>query len=573
MALANTSQASKSRINIQSLMTSLPSWTHPEVQYAEPDWVTLRDAFDGEREIKNRGSEYLPKPSGMDNDEYALYKQNSTYFNMTARTVGALVGTIFKRNPVITNLPDKMVEAVKKITKDNQSLRTFSAQIAKEVIHMGRYGVLVDMPKGGGAPYLAGYVAESILDWNMTEVDGRDVLTEVVLVEIDQEGRSDQNRRQFKPRYRVLRLIGGEYSVHVYHTSSGDTGADVNLDGPADETYTPQNRGKPLKYIPFMFFGADSTSPKMTRSSMLDIARMNISHYRSYAHLEHGRYYTGLPIYYVSKANGATEGSYTIGASVVWEVAQGEKAGLLEFNGQGLKFLENAIASKEAHIATLGGRLIGVDTRSVSESDNQVSMKERNEHALLLNVTSVLDEGISGLLRWLATWSDVSDSEASKITIEFSKEFLLKEVAAREFRAIQSMYKDGLLPIEVFYDYMLRADVIPDWMILEEFKQLLDNMESFPNNPDVRAMKDGFPDRKTELTLEDKDKARKSAEEIATEKAETAKAIADEANAVKEKTEADKAKAAKASADKLASQPAVAPIIPQGQPKPPVKGK
>ncbi|WP_410176762.1 DUF4055 domain-containing protein [Sinorhizobium medicae] len=153
---------------------------------------------------------------------------------------------------------------------------------------------------------------------------------------------------------------------------------------------------------------------------------------RSYAHLEHGRFYTGLPVYYVSKGTGEGKGEYTIGASVVWEIGAGENAGIIEFNGNGLKFLENAIATKEAHISTLGGRLIGVTTSSVSESDNQVSMKDRNEQALLLNVSMALDEGFTQVLQWWASWQDVQTSEAEEISIEFNKDLMLKEAAARE---------------------------------------------------------------------------------------------------------------------------------------------
>lgn len=512
MAFKQTDRLTKR--DIASLTTSYPSWTHPDVIYAEEDWELLRDTYAGEREVKGKTVHYLPQPDGMDEDQYRFYIDNATYYNMTARTVGALVGSVFKRNPVISNLPEKLDDGIKAISKDNESLRTFSRRLAKEVLHMGRFGVLVDRPaNGNGSPYLVGYVAEAILDWTTTEKDGRNILSEVVLMEIDEIDRVQQNRRQFKPLYRVLRLVNGVYEQHIYRNDANGGAPDIN--GKPSETYRPTNRGEPLDFIPFMFFGAESNLPNFERSPIVDIARLNISHYRSYAHLEHGRYYTGLPVFYVSKANGESAGSYTIGPSVVWEVAQGEKAGLLEFNGNGLKFLENAITGKESHIATLGGRLIGVDTRSVSESDNQVAMKNRNEQALLLNVTLAMDEGLSKVLRWWAWWQDTSQDALKRLSIEFSKEFLLKEVAAREFRAIHAMYKDAIIPIEVVYDYLLRADVIPDWMTIEEFKELLDSMDSFPNNPDAEAKKDGFPDRKTELSLEDSEAERETAETIA----------------------------------------------------------
>ncbi|MEQ8308032.1 MAG: DUF4055 domain-containing protein [Hoeflea sp.] len=509
--------SSKKQINIQDILSSYPSWVHPSVHYHAPDWSLLRDTYQGERQVKDNSVIYLPQPSGLDDADYAMYLENATYYNMTNRTVGALVGTIFRRNPVVSNLPKNLTKKLKKITLKNQSFRSFARRTAKEVVHMGRYGVLVDMPTNGGDPYLTGYITEAILDWTYEMVGDREVLTEAVLMEANlnkvEPGDTIQARR-YSVRLRVLRLIDGAYEQHIYESKAeGATYPDPR--GQADQVIRPTHRGKALSYIPFVIFGTESNEPDIERSSMLDIAQMNISHFRSYAHLEHGRYYTGLPVFWVSKATGEGQGEYTIGASTVWEVGPGEKAGLMEFNGQGLKFLESAISTKEAHISTLGGRLIGVTTASVSESDNQVSMKDRNEQALLLNISIALDEGFTQILEWWAIWQDVNIAKASEITIEFNKDFMLKEAAAREFRAVQQMYNDGILPIEVVYDYLKRAEVIPDWLEIEEFKKLLESSASFPNNPDVDANQRGMPDRKTEIELEETEKDRKSQEQIA----------------------------------------------------------
>lgn len=503
------------RNDIATLMTSYPSWVHPDVAYAETEWNLLRDAFEGERALKRYPDLYLPKPSGMDDDQYDFYVENATYYNMTARTVGALVGTLFKRNPVINGLPKRLERGLKNITKDRESLRSFAMRTAREVVHMGRFGILVERAATGrGSPYLVGYVTESILDWTVEQDDeGRNRLTEVVLMEVDEVDRVAEAPRKFIPSYRVLRLVNGQYEQHVYKTN--DKGAIPDIYSEATEVIIPLNRGNPLDFIPFMFFGAESNLPKYERSPVIDIARLNLSHYRSYAHLEHGRYYTGLPVFYVSKANNSnSDAEYTIGPSTVWEVAQGEKAGLLEFNGHGLKFLENALSKKEAQAASLGGRLIGVESQSVSESDNQVQMKNRNEQALLLNVSLVLDEGYSRILQWWAIWQDTRAADVETLSIEFTKEFLLKEVSAREFRAIQAMYKDGLIPIEVVHDYLQRAEVIPDWITLPEFKKLIDSMNSFPNNPDVEAKKEGFPDRKTQIQVEENELNRQAEDSL-----------------------------------------------------------
>jgi hypothetical protein len=56
------------------------------------------------------------------------------------------------------------------------------------------------------------------------------------------------------------------------------------------------------------------------------------------------------------------------------------------------------------------------------------------------------------------------------------------------------MYQAGLLPIEVIYEYFLKADVIPEYVTLEMFQKMLDDAKQFPNNPDFESRKEGFPD-------------------------------------------------------------------------------
>ena len=502
------SSAFRTKVTVQDIQTSYPSWAHPDVLYYSTDWKKLRDTYDGERSVKD-SAVYIKQPSGMDDSLFATYIENATYYNMTARTVGALVGTVFKRNPIIANLPKKFEDKLKSISIRGQTIRTFSKYACKEIIHMGRYGILVDRDKDGD-PYLTGYVTEAILDWDTQMIEGRETLVRVVLMEVQVvNGKSEGTvTRQYAPKYRELVLEGGIYKQKIYKTFPDSTTYPSPTMQQPDEVIVPTNRGKTFNYIPFVILGQDSNSFDIERSPMQDIADMNISHYRSYAQLEHGRFFTGTPVYWVSKGETDGVGEYQLGASTVWEVGNGQKAGLMEFNGQGLNSLEKALTQKEAHIATLGGRVIGVDSQAVSESDNQLAMKDRNESALLLNVTLSMDEGFTKIIQWWAQWQDTTEAVAKTISVEFNKEFLIKEVAAREFRAIHQMYKDGVLPIEVVYDYLKRADVIPDWLDMAEFKKLLDSDASFPNTPDVEAMKEGFPDAKTKISVEESEKDR-----------------------------------------------------------------
>jgi len=512
------------------------SFVHPEYQYWYFWWQMIRDTMVGEIEVKRKNERYLKKMSDQTKEEYEAYLDRAVFFNMSQRTLTGLMGTLFRRNPVISNLPEHLDTS--SISKQGQTLGQFVKEAAKELITMGRYGVLLDMDEHGvRPPYMAGYVTENIVDWTIEEIDGRWVVTEVILRELrlarpilnpisltpagqklprikkadqtffSQDTTVTRAARRWLASYRVLRLEPEDFSDptgkriyrQYYHTS--DRG-DASPEGTPVYKFTPTWRGQPFEFIPFMFLGPYDCTPDIDKSPLLDIVLLNHSHYKSYAQLEHGRYYTALPVYYCQTESGDEQAEYSVGPSVVWEVGKGAKPGIIEFNGAGLKSLETACNSKEDQIAALGGRLVGVERVSAGESNNQSKMKEANETALLLNVSNVIDAVFTAMLRWWAQWQDVPKEQSDKITMETNKDFLTSAIGAREFRAIQMMFEGGVIPIAVLFDYLKRAEVVPDFMSLEQFQALLTDKNSFPNQADVQARQRGAPGAAAEWEAE-----------------------------------------------------------------------
>lgn len=340
-------QPNDKNIQLSRNTLSLPAWTHPEVQYWMPEWEKIRDSFVGTRQIKDKGVEYLPKLDGMTDDEYKTYKRNAVFFNMVARTVTGLTGTLFRRAPVVENLPSDI--STDSLSKDGEDLFIFAKSLAQEIVTVGRHGVLVDMAPDAERPepYLCGYIAENILDWEYRTVRGKNVLSRVVLREINIVRSptalgvfSEQNatrvnpasfqtasragtsgtiaggNRQYFAAYRVLELVEQEdgsmiYQQQVFRNDNGH----ADLINTVPEIVIPVRRGEPLDFIPFVFFGPYSNTPGIEKPPVLDITDINISHYNSYAHLEQGRFYTGLPIYFVPVSNADDGGEYTIGPS------------------------------------------------------------------------------------------------------------------------------------------------------------------------------------------------------------------------------------------------------------------
>jgi hypothetical protein len=512
------------------------TYVHPELQYWTYTYQAIRDACIGQVEVKRKNTRYLPRLEGMSPPEYHAFLDRAVFFNMVDRTVRGLLGTLFRRNPVVTGIPDTLDTS--NVSKEEQPLMHFVKQVAREVLTMGRYGVLLDMDEGGILPpYFSGYIAENITDWTVEEINGRWTVTEVILRELrlarpllnpisltpagqkvpkstntatqqfSQDTTVTRAARRWIASYRVLRLepddpndpSGPRTYRQYYHTS--DKG-DASPEGAPYAVYTPTNRGVPFRFIPFVFFGPLDNTPDIQKSPILDIVDIQFSHYRSYAMLEHGRFYTALPVYYAPVQSGDEKGSYTIGPSIVWEIEGGGKPGIIEFNGSGLKYLQDALETKELQIEALGGRMVSSERVSTGQSNNMLKTKEANEQAMLLNMSNVLDTGFTALLRWWTWWQDTPADTANTVFFETNKDFLLQNIGAREFRAIQMMYEAGVIPVEVVYDYLKRAEVVPDWMPMDEFKTMLDDPNSFPNLADVLARQRGAPNAAAEWEAE-----------------------------------------------------------------------
>lgn len=497
----------RSRQSVDPLLLELPAWVHPGVAYWYCTWALVRDCVAGEKQIKEAGTAYLPMMEGMEAEDYKAFKHRATFYNFTARTIGALGGSIFRRQPVIDGLPERLAPRLQSITKDGASLLTFSSFAAEEVFQTNHFGVLIDLPPNETTdpqPFLVGYQAEHILDWDegRDPATGRTRLERVVLRETEERRDGNDQPRRFFAIYRELFLEDGVYKQRIYRDPTGKADAELVSAHIAD-TIVPLRRGEPLDYIPFRVFGPFLKQIGPEKPSMEDIARLNISHYQSYAYLEHGRFYAGFPVRW-SDDEQLGDDEFVIGSSRMVLVGAGKKVAMDELNGQGLKFLVDALDQKEAQAASLGGRMIGIRGTAVSESDNQLKLAERNEQALLLRISRNLDEGFTQILRWWGWWSGMSQDEAAAIEITFNKDFLFDQAGAREFRAIHALYKDGVIPIEIVYEYLKKFNVIPDWMSLKEFTDSFSKLSSFPGDPDAKARKLGYPDAKTMWQVQDK---------------------------------------------------------------------
>ena len=433
---------------------------HPEYLKNLTKWQLMRDALAGEVAKEK----YVPKLSDQEAEEYGAYVGRAEFYNATARTQVALTGLLFAKPPKV-ELPEALKTIAENVSLDDDTLEALAKNIADECLSVGRCGVLVDLPSVEKADYskleaerlnlrayATLYKAENIINWKTTKINGSNVTSLVVLAETYAEPTQDEFVDNIKTRYRVLDLHEGYYRQRVFSETKAGNFEVVS------EIY-PSANGQKLGYLPFTFFNVNDLKTSVEKPPLLDLAKINISHFRSEVDLEHGTHFTALPTPYVTGYQGESSEKLKIGSTAVWVINDpSAKVGFLEFSGAGLSTLENRIAVKEKRMSILGARLL-LDEKKTAEATETLQMRKSGENAVLTNVASTISEGIVSFLKDIAFFENIAgENLIYEINTDYNLTMIEPQLLAQIIAGIQS----GDIPNEVLYDALLKGELMPE---------------------------------------------------------------------------------------------------------------
>lgn len=393
-------------------------YMRPEVMDAQPDWKLVDDAVAGSRVVKAAGETYLPKPvASLDteqNDElYKKYKTRACFYPVVGKTLHGMTGEVYAKEPT-QEIPDGLAPLVENIDGNGVSLQQQVKTTLAAVLKHGRGGLLADFPalppgevvtqadveSGRVRPRILRYRANQIINWGHTVIGGESVLSLLVLAETSEEPGEDGFEVSKKRRFRVYRL-GTEATeagtqrlaatVEVWEVDDELTKA--NQDGTTEykQTEPPQRvvqaNQEPFPFIPFQFIGSVDNDATVDPSPLLDIASLNISHYRNSADFEHSSYYSGQPS---PVFTGLTQdwvdenlkGGVFFGSSHAIPLPVGASATLLQANPNTMAGA--AMERKEAQMRALGARLI--EAGGVQRTAFEAGVDKAGEVSVLANV-------------------------------------------------------------------------------------------------------------------------------------------------------------------------------------------
>lgn len=377
----------------------------------------VRDAVAGSDAIKARGTVYLRDPDPTDPARYKDYKEYAQWLGVTKRTHDGMMGAVFRKAPEM-DLPAVIQYLIDDADGSGMSLTQFARGATSKTVINGRHGILVDYPEAedgltreqtqGLRATLRHYASESIINWRRA---GEDLV--LIVLRETYEDAVDEFSIKEKEQFRVLSLDAAGYRQRVYRGE--EMVADI---------YPRMASGDPWPLIPFQFIGTVNNDEVPDNPLLLDIADLNIGHYRNSADLEESAFIVGQPMPHVDIGELAAQDWKELNPNgIKWGSRAGiqTKGGKLELiQAEPNSLPKELMEQKEAQMLSIGARLI--EQRGGNETAEAVRARSGAENANLSTVADNVSDGMENCLEWAAlfmTSADVHEQIRFRLNQEF----------------------------------------------------------------------------------------------------------------------------------------------------------
>ena len=402
-------------------MTVTLSEKHPQYSIQDENWILMRDAYRGQRQVKSKRTLYLPATSGqiadgMDNANqpgykaYDAYLKRSRFPNFVREAVQTAVGMMHSQPPKIT-LPSEM-EGI--TSSKGEELPQLLRRINEEQLITGRVGLLADLPTSGGTlPYLATYSAERLINWDDGTVEGLvpQVLNFVVLDESEYERSRLSFSWEINEKYRVL-VIGkvedneaaAPYRVGVFDSDK------VSFDGTALKT--PSLRGRTLDKIPFVIINSCDLVSDTDEPPLMDLGELCMTIYRGEADYRQNLFMQGQDTLVVVGGVQDEDEEIRTGAGARIDVPIGGDAKYIGVESDGLSEQREALKEDRTRAGSMGAQSLDTTSRE-RESGTSLNIRIAARTADLNQIALTGAAGLEKILKVCAEWVGANPDEVS----------------------------------------------------------------------------------------------------------------------------------------------------------------
>ena len=414
-----------------------PAFIHTQLAESLADMQLVADAYRGGAHV----NKYLPNPSPSYEIEeikrarYDAYVMRANYYNVTRKTAKALHGMVFSKYPIVD-----IDEGI-----DKSELITVARKAVMQTLLKGRCGLLADYPltqglttvaelkANGHKPKIKLYEAESIINWRVEN----DKLVLVVLKEnIVKE--DDGFAFKYTERLHVLRLINGIASSQFFTNNDGQWIA-------GEVVAFRQKDGSPFTELPFTFIGAENNDSDIDDSPLLDLAKLNLSHYRNSADYEEAVFIAGQPTLFITGVTDAWQAHYDenpieLGVRTAHLLGTGSTAEMLQVQPNLL--LADAMDRKEKQMVALGAKLI--EPSAAAKTATQANSDTAESTSILSTLANNVSDAIVKVANFCALYIGGRDDNVFSLNTNF----MSNKMSPEERRQLIAEWQAGAISFD-----------------------------------------------------------------------------------------------------------------------------
>ncbi len=471
------------------------TYTRQDLQDAILDYVIIDDCCAGQRAVKHKGEVYLPFPNKSEYEaaradaakkkrletRYDNYILRANFINFTGRTKEGLSGLVFSKPPTVT-VPDRMKIIVKNADGSGINLTQVAKNTVDNVVKKGRAGMFVDYPqtsgpvsladieKGDIRPVMLNYRPEAVINWDTAPRSGKVYLTLVVLQEQYRIRKPGDFEVKTETQYRVLELADPQtgqrvleripdnavYRQQIWRKNEGGTWQG------AAPIYPRDAQGKFLTEIPFTFIGATNNSPDVDKAPLIDLANLNLAHYRNSADHEESVFLVGQPTPW---ASGLTEdwiktqmgGTIYLGSRGAILLPPNGQVGLIQADPN--TYALEGMKQKFEEAQKLGAKF--VENNGTMKTATEASQDNVSENSVLGDIANNAETAIKWCLEWGAIFTGdmTQDRDATDNTIKFelNKRFDITFLNANDRAQLLAEYQANVISFKEYRDNLRKS--------------------------------------------------------------------------------------------------------------------
>lgn len=425
-----------------------------------PALKLVRDVFGGTDSLREEASRYLPQHVMEGSDEYAQRKKRAVLFNAYKRTVQAMVGMVFRRDPILDDdVPARIAQHAENIDLQGRALTVFARDAFEDAMIAGHTFVLVDAPtvsnqrevrgtladvnRSGRRPYWVHVKKDDVINVRWVFEAGEPVLELAVICEpaVVPSGPFGEEEvvryRELRPgMFKLWRKEGNEFQLEA----EGETS---------------------VERIPLVPIYTNRTGFFESAPPLLDLAHENVEHYQVRSDHRHALTFASIPIPVFTGLN-AEDMEWGAGRSIFLPHPE-SSAQMLESGGGAIGESRKELKDIEARMAALGLSMLVRETRAAETAEAKAIDKAESDSQLIA-MAKALQDGLMNAVNLHAEYL----GEESGGTITVNDDFESMSISPDQARLLLEAVEKSVLSRHTYWLELERGGLLRSGFDAEE---------------------------------------------------------------------------------------------------------